>query len=158
MLLADYFDYTIVTRSLIKAIRNGTGYPLIEANSAGEQPPYPFCTFTITSPKIDIERDQDNALFEIAVSLTWHGTSSLGVLNLSKKSESYFKSSDGRKTFEDNGIVVVSTTSVSGRDNFISIDYERMAGFDVRLRVRDTFTDDIGNIEGFKINQYGGYA
>ncbi|MGG1481334.1 hypothetical protein ABE402_10550 [Bacillus smithii] len=150
------FDYTTVTSALIKAIKDGTGYPLIADNSAGNPPPYPYCSFTITSPKIDIERDYEGAIFELVVSLTWHGTSSVGVLNLAKKAESYLKSSQGRNALSDKGIVVVSTSGFTSRDNFISIDYERMAGFDVQLRVRDTYVDDVEPIEGFEINNNGG--
>ncbi|MEK4883477.1 hypothetical protein NST81_01930 [Bacillus sp. FSL W8-0223] len=150
------FDYTTVTSALIKAIKDGTGYPLIAANSAGDPPPYPYCSFTITSPKIDIERDYEGAIFELVVSLTWHGTSSVGVLNLAKKTESYLKSSQGRKALSDKGIVIVSTSGFTSRDNFISIDYERMAGFDVQLRVRDTVTEDVETIDDFQINNTGG--
>ncbi|MGG3677490.1 hypothetical protein ABEU95_12435 [Heyndrickxia faecalis] len=155
--MSNDFDYTVVTRALIKAIKDGTGYQLIEANSPGEQPEYPFCTFTITSPSIQIERYYEGALFEMVVSLTWHGTSSVGVLNLAKKSESYLRSDAGRKTLADNGIALVDITGISSRDNFISIDYERTIGFDVRLLAKDTFTDDsVDTIESFKVNYYGG--
>lgn len=154
--MSNDFDYTTVTSALIKAIKDGTGYPLIAENSAGDPPPYPYCSYTITSPKIDIERDYEGAIFELVVSLTWHGTSSVGVLNLAKKAESYLKSSQGRKALSDKGIVIVSTSGFTSRDNFISIDYERMAGFDVQLRVRDTYVDDVEPIEGFKINDNGG--
>lgn len=154
--MSNDFDYTTVTSALIKAIKDGTGYPLIADNSAGDPPPYPYCSFTITSPKIDIERDYEGAIFELVVSLTWHGTSSVGVLNLAKKAESYLKSSQGRNALSDKGIVVVSTSGFTSRDNFISIDYERMAGFDVQLRVRDTVTEDVETINNFQINNIGG--
>ncbi|KZM54912.1 hypothetical protein A3Q35_13210 [Aeribacillus pallidus] len=149
--MSNDFDYTTVTSALIKAIKEGSGYPLIADNSVGDPPPYPYCSYTITSPKIDIERDYEGAIFELVVSLTWHGTSSVGVLNLAKKAESYLKSSQGRSFLEKQGIVVVSTMNFSQRDNFISIDYERTAGFDVQLRVRDTYVDDVESIEEFKI-------
>lgn len=150
--MAEYFDYKIITSSLIKAVRTLTTYPCIEANSTGEQPTYPFATFTITSPKITIERDNDNAQFEMVVSLTWHDESSLSVLNLSKKCESYFKSSAGRQIFADKGVVVADVMGFDRRDNFISIEYERSAGFDITMRVLDTYTDDIAPIEQIKLN------
>ncbi|WP_437178077.1 phage neck terminator protein [Heyndrickxia coagulans] len=57
----------------------------------------------------------------------------------------------------DNGIALVDITGISSRDNFISIDYERTIGFDVRLLAKDTFTDDsVDTIQSFKVNQYGG--
>lgn len=152
MLLAEYFDYKVITSSLIKAVRTLTSYPCIEANSTGEQPAYPFATFTITSPKITYERDNDNAQFEVVVSLTWHDESSLSVLNLAKKCESYFKSSAGRDLFSQKDVVIVDVSNFDRRDNFISIEYERSAGFDITMRVRDVYGDNIVPIEQIILN------
>lgn len=152
MPLVNYFDYKVVTSSLIKAVRTLTGYPCIEANGTGEQPAYPFATFTITSPKITIQHDDDNAPFELAVSLTWHDESSMSVLNLAKKCESFFKSSTGRSVFAEKGVVIVDVMGFDRRDNFISIEYERMAGFDISMRVMDPYADDIGNVTKILIN------
>lgn len=149
--MPSYFDYRIVTSSLIKAVRSLTTYPCIEANGTGEQPAYPFATFTITAPKITIQRDDDNAQFELTVSLTWHDQSSLSVLNLAKKCESFFKSSAGRALFAEKGVVIVDVMGFDRRDNFISIEYERMAGFDISMRVMDTHVDDVAGIESIKI-------
>lgn len=152
MPLVNYFDYKVVTSSLIKAVRTLTGYPCIEANGTGEQPAYPFATFTITSPKITIQHDDDNAPFELTVSLTWHDESSLSVLNLAKKCESFFKSTKGRTLFAEKDIVIVDVLGFDRRDNFISIEYERMAGFDIFMRVIDPHADDIENIEQIQVN------
>ena len=152
MHLVEYFDYKVITSSLIKAVKTLTSYPCIEANSTGEQPPYPFATFTITSPKITIQQDDDNAPFELTVSLTWHDTSSLSVLNLAKKCESFFKSSEGRSIFSEKNVVIVDVMDFDRRDNFISIEYERSAGFDILMRVQDPHVDDIDGIENILIN------
>lgn len=150
--MAEYFDYTVITSSLIKAVRTLTNYPCGEANSTGDQPPYPFATFTITSPKITIQHDDDNAPFELTVSLTWHDTSSLSVLNLAKKCESFFKSSAGRAVFAEKDVVIVNVTDFDRRDNFLSIEYERSAGFDVLMRVLDPYADEIEGMENIQIN------
>lgn len=152
MHLAEYFDYKVITSSLIKAVRTMTGLPCIEANSTGDQPPYPFATFTITSPKITIQQDDDNAPFELTVSLTWHDTSSLSVLNLAKKCESFFKSSEGRAVFAEKNVVIVDVMGFDRRDNFISIEYERSAGFDISMRVQDPHVDDVASIDSIQIN------
>ncbi|GKV70280.1 hypothetical protein NCCP2716_27780 [Sporosarcina sp. NCCP-2716] len=150
--MANYFDYRVITSSLIQAVRTATGYPCIEANGTGEQPAYPFATFTITSPKITIQRDDENAPFELTVSLTWHDESSLSVLNLAKKCESYFKSTAGRSVFVAKGVVIVDIMGFDRRDNFISIEYERMAGFDVSMRVLDPFLDEVDPITQIRTN------
>lgn len=152
MHLVEYFDYTVITSSLIKAVLTLTSYPCIEANSTGEQPPYPFSTFTITSPKITIQHDDNNAPFELTVSLTWHDTSSLSVLNLAKKCESFFKSTVGRTMFAEKNVVIVDVMDFDRRDNFISIEYERSAGFDILMRVQDPHVDEVASIDNIQIN------
>jgi len=152
--LANYFDYTVISSSLIKAVRLLTSYPCIEANGSGEQPPWPFATFTISTPKITIQQDDANAPFELVVSLTWHDQSSMSVLNLAKKCESYFKSADGRNLFAEKGIVLVDVMGFDRRDNFISINYERMAGFDIRMRVVDPHEENIIPIEKIEIGGF----
>lgn len=151
MHLAEYFDYKVITSSLIKSIKTLTSYPCIEANSTGDQPPYPFATFTITSPKITIQQDDDNAPFELTVSLTWHDTSSLSVLNLAKKCESFFKTSKGRAIFTEKNVAIVDVMDFDRRDNFISIEYERSAGFDILMRVQDPHFDDVEGIDNIQI-------
>lgn len=145
--MANYFDYKVVTSSLIKAVRTLTEKPCIEANGTGEQPAYPFATFTIMNPKIAIQQDEENAQFELTVSLTWHDESSLSVLNLAKQCESYFKSTEGRSLFAEKGVVIVDVMDFDRRDNFISIEYERSAGFDIKMRVLDSHADDVSPIE-----------
>lgn len=147
------FDYTVVTRALIAGVKAATNYPLIAANTSGQAPPFPYCTYTITSPKIAIEHEYENAIFEMVVSLTWHNTTQVGVLNLAKQMESYFTSSAGRKALADQGIVLADVLNFSERDNFLTIDYERLAGVDFRLRVKDPYVDDVGSIGSVQLNQ-----
>lgn len=146
------FDYTNVTRALINGVKDATGNLLIAANTSGQAPPFPYCTYTITSPKIAIQHEYENAEFEIVVSLTWHDATQVGVLNLAKKMESYFTSTAGRQTLANEGIVLADVLNFSERDNFLSIDYERLAGVDLRLRVRDAYTDEVGAIDSIRIN------
>lgn len=154
--MTEYFDYKVITSSLIKAVRTLTSFPCIEANSTGDQPPYPFATFTITSPKITIQQDDNNAPFELTVSLTWHDTSSLSVLNLAKKCESFFKSAEGRAIFDKKNIVIVDVMDFDRRDNFISIEYERSAGFDILMRVQDPHVDEVEAIKQIEFKNIGG--
>ena len=149
--MTTYFDYKIITSSLIKAVKQATGVVCIEGNSSAQQPPYPFATFTITSPRIVNQHDTEGSQFEVVVSLTYHDSSSISVLNLAKRCESFFGSHSGRTIFSEKNIVVVDIDNFDKRDNFISIDFERTAGFDVTLRVAETFVDDVPNIDNIII-------
>lgn len=149
--MTAYFDYKIITSSLIKAVKQATGVVCIEGNSSAQQPTYPFATFTITSPHIVNQHDAEGSQFEVVVSLTYHDSSSISVLNLAKRCESFFGSHTGRTIFSEKNVVVVDIDNFDKRDNFISIDFERTAGFDVTLRVAETFVDDVPNIDNIII-------
>lgn len=149
--MTAYFDYKIITSSLIKAVKQATGVVCIEGNSSAQQPTYPFATFTITSPRIINQHDAEGSQFEVVVSLTYHDSSSISVLNLAKRCESFFGSHNGRTIFSEKNVVVVDIDNFDKRDNFISIDFERTAGFDVTLRVAETFVDDVPNIDNIII-------
>lgn len=149
--MTAYFDYKIITSSLIKAVKQATGVVCIEGNSRAQQPPYPFATFTITSPRVVNQHDAEGSQFEVVVSLTYHDSSSISVLNLAKRCESFFGSHNGRTIFSEKNVVVVDIDNFDKRDNFISIDFERTAGFDVTLRVAETFVDDVPSIDNIII-------
>ena len=118
------------------------GRPLIEHNSVGDMPDYPFCTYQITSPYIPITSDVvENEQFELVVSFTWHGQSSLDMLNFAMRTNKYFRSPQGTETLSKKDIVASQVSNYGARDNFISIDYERSAGLDVRFRVSDNYVD-----------------
>ncbi|HAM2187601.1 TPA: hypothetical protein H9347_002795 [Listeria monocytogenes] len=144
------YDYGTLVNTLIKAISElSGGLQLIESASGGEQPEYPFCQYTITSPYIAISPDVvEGEQFEIVISLTWRGLSGHQVLNLANTTNKYFRSQEGRFFMQENGgIIVVSVQNSGLRDTFISIEYERSAGIDLRLRVADSYSSEVQEIE-----------
>ncbi|WP_270995631.1 phage neck terminator protein [Listeria seeligeri] len=144
------YDFGNLVNTLIKAISElSGGLQLIESASGGEQPEYPFCQYTITSPYIAISPDVvEGEQFEIVISLTWRGLSGHQVLNLANTTNKYFRSQEGRFFMRKNGgIVVVSVQNSGLRDTFISIEYERSAGIDLRLRVADSYSSEVQKIE-----------
>lgn len=155
---SESFDYSKLTSTLIQAIYTASnGRHLIESASVGEMPKYPFCQYTYTSPHRAITSDiVDNEVFEIIVSLTWRGLSGHEVLNLANVTNKWFRSQKGRFFMQENDVVVVDVLNYGLRDTLISIEYERMAGLDLRLRVRDPYTQDIDEIESMSIDNQGG--
>lgn len=140
-----YFDYTAVTKTLIATMKL-LGIPLIQANSSGSQPAYPFATFTVTTPKILIGNQagpQQDEEFELVVSLTFKSQSAIQSLNLAEQAQQFLRSNTGRSFLLGNGgLVLVSVQGFSNRDSFISIDYERNVGFDIQLRAANPYVDD----------------
>lgn len=120
-------------------------------------PEYPFCQYTYTSAHKRITWDiVDNEIFEVVVSLTWRGLSGHEVLNLANATNKWFRSQEGRFFMQENDIVVVDVLNFGLRDTLISIEYERMAGLDLRLRVRDPYTQEIDEIDAVSIDNQGG--
>jgi hypothetical protein len=150
-----YFDYSTVTKTLVQAMRS-LGITLIQADSAGDQPAYPFATYTITTPKLIVGNQvqpQPAEQFEMVVSLTFKSQSAIQALNLAERAQQYLRSNAGRSfLLENGGLVLVSIQGFTNRDNFITIDYERNVGFDIQLRAVDPFVEELPQIEQAPIN------
>lgn len=138
------YDYRVqLIRPLIAHVKEAIDCNLIEANASGPQPSLPFATYTIIDPFISIQfEDSENEPFESVISITLHDDSSLDVLNLATKLRKSFTAETSLRKFRALGIVIVSMEPTASRDNLITIDYERLAGFDLRVRVRDSYQDD----------------
>lgn len=139
-------DYSTINAALISAIKSRLNYPVIVANGSGTQPAYPFCTFIVITPYLPIGAGELSAEaltehVEIVLSFTWHTTSHAQALNLAMQTATLFKLASTRQKLGDQGIVVVSTTNSSSRDTFLTVDTERNAGFDLRIRVANVIDD-----------------
>lgn len=148
------YDYSDLATALVEAISIlSDGKPLIESNSNGEQPNYPFCTYSIINPFLGITSDVvQNKAFEAVISLTWYDDSAINVLNLANRTNKWFRSFQGRDFLFQKNIIVVDVKMDGQRDDLISIEYERKAGLDIRLRLNDSFIDEVESIDEFSIN------
>lgn len=87
----------------------------------------------------------------MVLSLTAHSDAIESATDLANKARNYFL---GKGTVElsDAYIAIVDVLPATNRDVFLTIEYERRIGFDVRLRVRDTETYNIDVIEQVTVN------
>jgi hypothetical protein len=142
--IIDFLNYTI-RQALPKP------YPIVEQANTDEQPPYPFGTYTITSPYLNVKRyrvgDEVIEDVEIVVSYTWISQSSFESVQLAQMAATLLNSTKAKQKLRDAGIVVVSTMGLGSRDNFISIEVERRNGFDVKLRVRHSDVSQYEDVE-----------
>lgn len=143
--MSQSFDYRVFINGLAAAVKERFGLILIESNSGGDQPDYPFLTYTITSPYLPVTTDiTDDEQFEMVVSFTYHSRSSLDALNATGSINKFFRSMSTRVDLAKKNTVVVSVSNAGSRDNLVSVEYERVAGFDVRFRVKDMYSDTEG--------------
>ncbi|MFL2133009.1 LIC_12616 family protein [Desemzia sp. FAM 23990] len=150
--MGQSFDYREFINKIATLLKTNFQLSLIESNSIGEQLDFPFVTYTITSPYISTTQDiVENEIFEMIISFTIHTRSTLDALNTSGNINKWFRSDTTRLVLAKDGIVVVKATNSGSRDNFVSVDYERTAGFDIRFRVTDQYIGE--QVEGISAVQ-----
>lgn len=156
--MITYDDWWI---PLQNGLSNYIAQNVIQAETTGQQPPYPFIAIKQTSPAIGVGQpaiftgnstqtiEQD---YEMVLSLTAYSDAIESATDLANKARIYFL---GKGTIElsDVYIAIVDVLPATNRDVFLTIEYERRIGFDVRLRVRDTETYNIEVIEQVTVNQ-----
>ncbi|GGA31091.1 phage neck terminator protein [Psychrobacillus lasiicapitis] len=150
--MIEYDDWWIPVQ---KGLSTYISKNVIQAETTGKQPPYPFVTIKQTTQAIGIgfsavfTGDGTQTIhqdYEMVLSLTVHSESIEETTNLANKARNYFL---GKGTIElsDAYIAIVDVLPATNRDVFLNIEYERRVGFDVRLRVRDIETYNIDVIE-----------
>lgn len=141
-------DYATLRSAIVRPLSAALGIPVIMGDQTGEMPPYPFVTYKMTSPYLEasvhgvegvkgtaegIKRTQEKHV-EVVFSFTVHAKSADEAYQKCYALIEHFDFS-GRDTLRDAGIVVVEITNAQNRDVFLTIEYERRVGCDVRFRV-----------------------
>lgn len=153
------FDYGQLADLLIQQVKNLTGCETVENDYSGQQPAYPFFSYKITTPYIQVVQQMNsNEMFELTVSVNAHTASSIQSLQLATTLVKQLKTEQVRRAFRAQSIVIVDVDAVTNRSIFQIDDYERIVGFDLHLRVVDDFqevTPQVNkvNVDGKSINQ-----
>ncbi|MGY3186449.1 phage neck terminator protein [Lysinibacillus sp. TE18511] len=164
------FRYDDVWLPLQSGLSRYTGIEVIQADGMGKQPPYPFFSIKNISPAIGVgqatEYVEDNIMtieqdVEIILSITCNAGKIEDAEDYSNKARGYFLGK-GSIELSDVNIAVVEVLDANNRDVFLTVDYERRVGFDIRLRVRgrESFEVDViksieatGTIENIEIKE-----
>lgn len=138
-----------VRNALVKGLYDYMGTLVIQSSTIGDMPAYPFITYTVTSPYLRLGVDEEYTEqvdstyqnrhvlhYERVFSFTIASKDEDEAMDLCMKAIRYFRN-DGVLELKDKNIVIVEITNVTARDNFITIDYDRRYGFDVRIRLAD---------------------
>ena len=155
---------TEIRQPIIRGLRSYTGAKaVVMADTTGKQPEYPFITikFTLTGEgagqAIDsfdskAETQTTEQDMEMVMSVTCLGDDVAVAHDLAHKARAYFLGK-GHLELADEHITVVDVMSITNRDVFLNIEYERRYGFDVRIRVRGRDTYAIEVIEKVNIQE-----
>lgn len=141
-------DYAAVRSAIVRPLAATLGTPVIMGDQTGEMPPYPFVTYKMTSPYLEtsvhgaegvvetengIVRTQEKHI-EVVFSFTVHSTNADEAYQKCYALVEFFDFT-GRTALRDADITVVGVSNVQNRDVFLTIEYERRVGCDVRFRV-----------------------
>lgn len=141
--------HEVARNALVKGLHDYMNMLVIQSSTIGDMPKYPFITYTVTSPYLRLGQDEEytkkeNSTYQNRHVLHYERVFSFTVaareedvaMDTCMKAMKYFRN-DGVLELKDKGIVIVEISNATARDNFITIDYDRRYGFDVRIRLAD---------------------
>lgn len=130
-------------------------FKLVLANLNTPIPKYPYGAYTPIQAVVEnngtygVEEDGTRAKqYDSTFSFTFQSDDVDESVSLAIKAVRWF-SAVGTVYLSDNGISVKNVSSVTNRDNLISIEYEYRNGFDVTLTLLDVISDDEFKATGY---------
>ena len=151
--MATSYDYSVLYKTFSRLIKSRLNLTMIELNGNGKPPEPPFVAFDIISPKIPLGFLEDDRAFESVVSFTIYSKKKLEAMQLCNDLRSIMGDTDSRDVFKENSIVMVERMPVQARSVQESTNYAYMFGFDMRLRLWETYQDHVGTIENISFTR-----
>lgn len=154
--MGQTFDYGVLYKSFSKIIKEQQELTMIEAGGVGQQPKPPFVIFDVISPHINIYDDHDvneRELFEAVVSFTLFSYTKLQALNLAENLRKLMYSDNSRSLLRKQEVIIVEVMPTNIRSIQNEDNDKFMVGFDMRLRLRDPFEDDIQVMDSIEVNE-----
>ena len=141
------FDYGALADLIINQIKEITGCETVETDYSGPELAYPFFSYKITTPHIRIvQQMNDHEPFECTVSINANTESSIQALSLATSLDKQLRTDQVRRAWRLQSVVIVGTDSFGNRDVFQTTSYEHKSGFDLHLRVQDTFEENVPTV------------
>ncbi len=153
-------DYNEVRTAVTSGLSEYLGCTVIRSNQNAAPPDYPFVSYTITTSASEnngtYEEWSDGTTRKL-IKQTWSITALSNEadesVELAIKAREWLEYA-GRKYLSDNGVIVRSVTSITNRDNILSVEYEYKQGFDVVFYLFENVENSInttGTIEAENI-------
>jgi hypothetical protein len=136
-------DVENLQRTVVKGLKEYLGCPVIRSNQNVEPPAYPYVSFTIitlASENKGTYSVYDDDIDRKSVTQTWSITAQAAdnseSVNLAYKAREWLDHF-GTVHLNDNDVIVQSVTSITNRDNVLTVGYEYKNGFDVTFWLMD---------------------
>lgn len=122
--------------TVAKGLKKYLNCPVIKNNQNAEPPPYPYVSYTITTPMTEnkgtygeYEDGKARKPVNTVMSITAQSDDDIESYTLANKAREWLDYV-GKVYLNDNGVIVQSVTSVTNRDNVLTAEYEYKKGFD----------------------------
>ena len=129
-------EYKKKRDTIVNLLKAHTGVEVVLANQAAHIPPYPYISFTITTPMTANNGTYgryNDGFDRKPVNQIWSITSQAQTLDeaqeTAQKAHDFFDR--GYEVLAEDEIVVVRLGDITSRDNFLTTEYEYRCGFDV---------------------------
>ena len=154
-------DLDSIRAAIVKGLKEHLKIPVVRSNQTGEPPAYPYLSYTIVNLMNanngtwgEYEDGKDRNPTTQTWSITVQSDNASEAMELTIKAHDWLDRV-GTVYLNDNGVIAQSLTSISNRDNMITIEYEYRHGFDVvfwLLNEVQSTTKETGYIDEAVIN------
>lgn len=153
-------DFENLRTTVVRGLKNYLNCPVIRNNQDAEPPAYPYVSYTVTTVMSENRGTYGKCADGVArkpVTQTWSITAqsnkdyeSVMLANKAREWLDYV----GTTYLNDNDVIVQSCTSVTNRDNVLTVGYEYKNGFDCFFWCYDEASDgDIEKIEEITLGE-----
>lgn len=147
-------DFKNLKITVVKGLKKYLGCPVIGNNQNAEPPPYPYVSFTITTPATanngtygEYNDGKARKPVNCIWSITAQSDDNTESVTLANKAREWLDYA-GTVYLNDNNVVVQSVGNVGNRDNVLTAEYEYKNGFDCVFTVYDVVDlPDNGSLE-----------
>lgn len=136
-------DVDKLKQVVVSGLKKYLGCEVIRTNQNAEPPAYPYVSYTITTLASanngtyeEYEDDTTRKMLKQTWSVTAQSNKESESVSLALKAREWLDYS-GKMYLRNNGVVVQSVTSVTNRDNILTVEYEYKNGFDVVFYLYD---------------------
>lgn len=151
------YDYRKLSKLFAGITKDMLGLTLIASNVQGNQPEAPFVVFDIVSPYIPIDEFLDiteEEAFEAVVSFTVFDDNKLDALRVAQALRKTLTQFDVDLQLRASDVILVELMPTNVRSVPDNVQEAHMVGFDVRLRLTETYTDStVEVIEDVEVNE-----
>ncbi|KRL81806.1 phage neck terminator protein [Ligilactobacillus equi] len=149
----ETYDYLALYRVFSRVTKEQMGLRLIELYGNGKAPEPPYIAFDIISPRIPNNYLEDDRVFEAVVSFTVYAKDKLEALNTVNKLRVVIDNQTSQDIYAKENISVVEKMQTQTRYVDETTNYAYMFGFDMRLRLVETYQEDTSVIEEINLKE-----